>query len=59
MTPGRFALFSSSVRADSSLLFLGLCPAIAVSVRVTDALWMSAGVTFVLVLSSLAMSLLA
>ncbi len=59
MTPGRFTLFSSSARADSSLLFLGLCPAIAVSVRVIDALWMSAGVTFVLVLSSLAMSLLA
>jgi electron transport complex protein RnfE len=68
MTPGRSTLFSSSVLketprgpagADSSLLFLGLCPAIAVSVRVIDALWMSAGVTFVLVLSSLAMSLLA
>lgn len=42
----------------ASLLFLGLCPAIAVSVRVIDAVWMSAGVILVLALSSLAMSLL-
>ncbi len=41
------------------MLFLGLCPAIAVAVRVIDALWMSAGVILVLVLSDLAMSLLA
>jgi Na+-translocating ferredoxin:NAD+ oxidoreductase subunit E len=41
------------------LLFLGLCPAIAVAVRVIDALWMSAGIILVLVLSDLAMSLLA
>jgi electron transport complex protein RnfE len=65
MIPGRFTLFSGPVLKEpprgppgASLLFLGLCPAIAVSVRVIDALWMSAGVTFVLVLSSLAMSLL-
>src|SRR5208283_4026570 len=42
-----------------AMLFLGLCPAIAVAVRVIDALWMSAGVVLVLVLSNLAMSLLA
>jgi electron transport complex protein RnfE len=42
-----------------TLLFLGLCPAIAVSSRVIDALWMSAGVILVAVLSALAMSLLA
>jgi electron transport complex protein RnfE len=41
-----------------ALLFLGLCPAIAVSVRVIDALWMSAGVMLVLLLSGLAMELL-
>jgi electron transport complex protein RnfE len=40
-------------------LFLGVCPAIAVSVRVIDALWMSAGVMLVLVVSGLAMALLA
>ncbi|MGA2640050.1 MAG: Rnf-Nqr domain containing protein [Spirochaetia bacterium] len=41
-----------------AMLFLGLCPAIAVSARVIDALWMSAGVVLVLVLSALAASLL-
>jgi len=41
-----------------AVLFLGLCPAIAVSVRVNDALWMSAGVILVLVLSNLGMRLL-
>jgi len=41
-----------------AVLFLGLCPAIAVAVRVIDALWMSAGVILVLVLSNLAMTLL-
>jgi Na+-translocating ferredoxin:NAD+ oxidoreductase subunit E len=41
------------------LLLLGLCPAMAVSVRVIDALWMSAGVACVLALSSLGMSLIA
>jgi electron transport complex protein RnfE len=57
---GGFALFSKSFFEENPLaiLFLGLCPAIAVSVRVIDALWMSAGVTLVLVLSSLAMALL-
>jgi Na+-translocating ferredoxin:NAD+ oxidoreductase RnfE subunit len=40
------------------LLFLGLCPAIAVSVRVIDAIWMSVGVILVLVLSGLAVALL-
>jgi electron transport complex protein RnfE len=40
-------------------LFLGVCPAIAVSARVVDALWMSAGVMFVLVVSGLALALLA
>ncbi len=43
----------------AALLLLGLCPALAVSVRVIDALWMSAGVFAVLLLSSLCMSLLA
>jgi electron transport complex protein RnfE len=41
-----------------AMLFLGLCPALAVSVRVIDALWMSVGVILVLVLSGLAMALL-
>jgi electron transport complex protein RnfE len=43
----------------TAMLFLGLCPAIAVAVRVIDALWMSAGLLVVLVLSSVANSLLA
>jgi len=41
-----------------AMLFLGLCPAIAVAVRVVDALWMSAGVVLVLVLSAFAMAVL-
>ena len=41
-----------------AILFLGLCPAIAVTARVIDALWMSAGVMVVLVLSGLAMSII-
>lgn len=41
-----------------AVLFLGLCPAIAVSVRVNDALWMSGGVILVLVLSNLGIRLL-
>jgi Na+-translocating ferredoxin:NAD+ oxidoreductase subunit E len=41
------------------VLLVGLCPAAAVSVHVIDALWMSVGVLFVLVLSAVAMTLLA
>ena len=41
------------------ILALGLIPAAAVSVRVIDALWMSGGVLFVLVLSSLCIALIA
>ncbi len=57
MTSGRAV--SSSVLSESSLavLVLGLCPALAVSVRVIDALWLSAGVFFVFVLTGLAMAL--
>jgi Na+-translocating ferredoxin:NAD+ oxidoreductase subunit E len=40
------------------MLLLGLCPAAAVSVRVIDALWMSAGVMAVLLLARLCMSLI-
>jgi len=36
-----------------SMLLLGLCPAVAVSVRVIDALWMSAGVFSVALLAAL------
>jgi electron transport complex protein RnfE len=52
---------SKSVLSENPLafLFLGVCPAIAVSVRFIDALWMSAGVLLVLVVSGLAMALLA
>ena len=42
-----------------AVLMLGLCPAAAVSTRVIDALWMSAGIVSVLLLSSLCSSLLA
>ena len=37
------------------VLLLGLCPAVAVSVRVIDSLWMSMGVVSVMLLSSLCM----
>jgi electron transport complex protein RnfE len=43
----------------TTVLLMGLCPAIAVSVRVIDALWMSAGVVSVLLLSTFCMSLIA
>ena len=46
-------------RKTRLVILVGLCPAIAVSVRVIDALWMSAGVASVLVLSSLCMSFVA
>lgn len=61
MTRGKYGSFSGQrpAAAEPSLLFLGLCPAIAVSVRVMDALWISAGVVLVLVLSDLALWLLA
>ncbi len=42
-----------------AVLLLGLCPAAAVCVRVIDALWMSAGVFSVLLLSSFCMFLVA
>ncbi|MGO9307958.1 MAG: Rnf-Nqr domain containing protein [Spirochaetia bacterium] len=44
--------------SPAAVLFLGLCPAIAVSARVIDALWMSAGVFLVFVLTGGAMALL-
>jgi Na+-translocating ferredoxin:NAD+ oxidoreductase subunit E len=52
--------FSKSMLTEKpvAILFLGLCPAIAVSARVIDALWMSVGVMLVLVLSGIAMALL-
>jgi electron transport complex protein RnfE len=60
MTSVRFSLVPGPVDGrPAALLFLGLCPAIAVAVRVADALWLSAGVILVLVLSNVAMSLLA
>ena len=46
-------------RNPVAVLMLGLCPAAAVSARVIDALWMSSGVIVVLLLSSLAMVLVA
>ena len=42
-----------------AVLLIGLCPAAAVSVRVIDALWMSAGVVSVLLVSCFCMSLVA
>jgi Na+-translocating ferredoxin:NAD+ oxidoreductase subunit E len=42
-----------------AVLLIGLCPAAAVSVRVIDALWMSAGVASVLLVSCFCMSLIA
>jgi Na+-translocating ferredoxin:NAD+ oxidoreductase RnfE subunit len=41
-----------------TFFLLGLCPAIAVTARVVDALWMSAGVVLVVVLSALAMAII-
>jgi Na+-translocating ferredoxin:NAD+ oxidoreductase subunit E len=43
----------------TAAIIMGLCPAIAVSARVLDSLWMSACVLVVLVLSSLCMALVA
>ena len=54
VTGGSF-LFENRTTA----LLMGLCPAIAVSARVVDALWMSASVLVVLVLASLAMAVVA
>lgn len=54
MTGGSF-LFENPTTA----LIMGLCPAIAVSARVADALWMSACVLVVLVLSALFMAIIA
>lgn len=42
-----------------AVLLIGLCPAAAVSVRVIDALWMSAGMLSVLLVSCFCMSLVA
>jgi Na+-translocating ferredoxin:NAD+ oxidoreductase RnfE subunit len=52
--------FSKSVPDENplALLILGLCPAIAASVRVIDALWMSVEVLVVFSLTGLAMGLL-
>jgi electron transport complex protein RnfE len=53
-------ILGSGRKAENpAVILVGLCPAIAVSVRVIDALWMSAGVASVLVLSSLCMSFVA
>jgi Na+-translocating ferredoxin:NAD+ oxidoreductase subunit E len=41
-----------------AVLLIGLCPAAAVSVRVIDALWMSAGVVSVLLVSCFCMALI-
>jgi len=54
ITGGSF-LFENPATA----LVMGLCPAIAVTTRVMDALWMSAFVLVVLVLSALFMALIA
>jgi Na+-translocating ferredoxin:NAD+ oxidoreductase subunit E len=43
----------------TTALIMGLCPAIAVSARVLDALWMSLSVALVLLLTSLALALVA
>ena len=53
-TVSRFALSENAL----AVVVLGLCPALAVSVRVIDALWLSAGVLFVFVLTGLAMAFL-
>jgi electron transport complex protein RnfE len=42
-----------------AVLLLGLCPAAAVSARVVDALWMSAGVAAVVILASLGAAIIA
>jgi electron transport complex protein RnfE len=42
-----------------AVLLLGLCPAAAVSARVVDALWMSAGVAAAVVLASLCAAIIA
>ena len=59
MTPSD--VLSRGIARDNptAVLLVGLCPAAAVSVRVIDSLWMSAGIFAVMLLSSFCMTLLA
>jgi electron transport complex protein RnfE len=58
---GRAEGFGRGIARENpiAVLLIGLCPAAAVSVRVIDALWMSAGVLAVLLVSCFCMSLVA
>jgi electron transport complex protein RnfE len=59
MTPSDVLSRGISRENPTAVLLVGLCPAAAVSVRVIDSLWMSAGVFAVMLLSSFCMTLLA
>ncbi len=59
MTPSEVLSRGIARENPTAVLLLGLCPAAAVSVRVIDSLWMSAGVFSIMLLSSLCMTLIA
>jgi len=59
MTPSDVLSRGIARENPTAVLLVGLCPAAAVSVRVIDSLWMSAGIFAVMLLSSFCMTLLA
>ncbi|HYW82829.1 MAG: Rnf-Nqr domain containing protein [Spirochaetia bacterium] len=59
MTPSDVLSRGISRENRTAVLLVGLCPAAAVSVRVIDSLWMSAGIFVVMLLSSFCTTLLA
>jgi electron transport complex protein RnfE len=59
MTPSEVLSRGIARENPTAVLLLGLCPAAAVSVRVIDSLWLSAGVFSIMLLSSLCMTLIA
>jgi electron transport complex protein RnfE len=59
MTPSDVLSRGIARENPTAVLLVGLCPAAAVSVRVIDSLWMSAGIFTVMLLSSFCMTLLA
>lgn len=58
MTPSEVLSRGIARENPTAVLLLGLCPAAAVSVRLIDSLWMSAGVFSVMLLSSFCMTLI-
>jgi electron transport complex protein RnfE len=59
MTPADVLSRGIARENPTAVLLVGLCPAAAVSARVIDSFWMSAGIFAVMLLSSFCMTLLA